>query len=67
MYTFMAAVQTIVNEHREAEAIRILAKAMEDDMEQIRLEEAVAKAALRIIRKINRGKNKDIDNICRGY
>lgn len=67
MDTFMAAVQTIVNEHREAEAIRILAKAMEDDMEQIRSEAAEAKAGLRIIRKINRGKNKCIDNICQEY
>lgn len=67
MDTFMAAVQLIVNEHREAEAIRILAKAMSDNMEQIRSEAAEAKAGMRIIRKINRGKNKCIDSICQGY
>lgn len=67
MDTFMDAVQTIVNEHKEAEAIRILAKAMSEDMEQIRLEAAEAKAGMRIIHKINRGKDKCIDNICRGY
>lgn len=67
MDTFMAAVQLIVNEHREAEAIRILAKSMEDDMKQVISEAAEAKSGLRIIRKINKGKNKCIDNICSGY
>lgn len=50
--------------HREGEAIQFLAKIMQNRIEhqEKQLDEKIA--IIQAIKKINKGKNKDIDSLC---
>lgn len=64
MYDFYGAVLFIVSEEKEYEAIKILLenlnKRCKNDYDSL----CECRASLRVIRAINRGKNKAIENLC---
>lgn len=53
----------IIDDDEEAEAIQLLFGEMKSKMERARWEAQETKATLNLIRKINQGKNKDIEAV----
>lgn len=64
MGTFESAISLIINRHLQAKAIRILVDSLNSDKLDATVAAAEATARLRVIQKINRGKNKYIENLC---
>lgn len=59
----MRAIETIIKNGFEFEAIRILQKSIQDELKKADKELADCKAKLRAIKKINNGKNEGISYI----
>lgn len=59
----MRAIETIIKNGFEFEAIRILQKEIQEELEKAGKELADCKAKLRAIKKINNGKNEGISYI----
>jgi len=64
MGSFEIAISLIINRHLQAKAIRILVDSLNSDKLDATVAAAEATARLRAIQKINRGKNKYIENLC---
>lgn len=61
---FRFHVAKIISASREFEAIQILLDFVNKTQKELYEDFASSQAALRAIKKINRGKNKDIDALC---
>ena len=64
MGSFESAISLIINRHLQAKAIRILVDSLNSDKLDAAGLAAEATARLRAIQKINRGKNRYIENLC---
>lgn len=64
MGTFESAISLIINRHLQAKAIRILVDSLNSDKLDAAGLAAEATARLQTIQKINRGKNRYIENLC---
>lgn len=53
----------IIEQGRQEEAINMLAKSMAEDISKLRCELSEKSSCLKAIRKINKGKNEEIDNL----
>ena len=64
MGTFESAISLIINRQLQAKAIRIWVDSLNSDKLDATVAAAEATALLLVIQKINRGKNRCIENLC---
>lgn len=58
------AIKTIIDADEEAYSICILVRSLDDKYRKFLLDNADAKASLKIIKRLNKGKNESIDLLC---